>query len=708
MPPVLERNSGFGFINDYIKFKSISLGNRLFCLWLEIALKKEKKMKVLMKRGFSIITAAAMMITMCFGGIGISAAYAAESSKEISPVVVMTGTDVIGGSSYNETNIANEKVYTMDELKSIAAADSGKSADNTYLFSAVNTYPNKSIYKAEGVRVEALLKHAGMESLTSSLMRILASDGYEVVFDPAKTETDPTKPPTTTTLTAKRYYYPNIGKLDFNDLSEQNIFNAEKDAVEVPAIIAWARTDRKGNTDITKLGDYKEWNNDEVQFIAGQLSVTDCNNPLWNGETNCLTFVAGDELSNLIKINGKKYTRAEMLARDNVIRKYAYTKQDVGEVYKYAQGVPVADFLGAFADNDLVTFNCADGFSGGTFTKKELVDGNFMLAYKTGDTEANLKPVFDTAKTDSNIKGYFTLYGDGKQPAKFINDVTVKMVPNAPTNFKAARYGYNSIKLSWDAVDGADGYVVSRWNTAKQKYEDIITTQKTTCINTSSNLKTGTKYTYRVRAYNQYGEENVLSAYSAKAYATPTLSTPSNFKAARAGYNSIKLTWTPVSGASGYYIYRYNSSKKGYYYYTKVTGGTAKSYTNKNLSTGKNYYYKIKAYRVVDGKNVYSDVTSRKYAAPTLSTPSITKLSPGSKRIYVDWTGISGAHGYKLYRATSKYGTYKYIKKTTSSYYTNKYLTKGRMYYYKVKAYRIVNGKYVYSNYSTVKYTRAK
>lgn len=125
-------------------------------------------MNVLTKRGLSVIMAIAMMITMCFGGIGVSAAHAAETDTTVSPVIVITGTDVVGGNSYNEANIANEKVYTMDEIKAIAEKDPEKSADNTYMFSALNTRNTKSIYKTEGVRVEALLKEAGVQNLISS------------------------------------------------------------------------------------------------------------------------------------------------------------------------------------------------------------------------------------------------------------------------------------------------------------------------------------------------------------------------------------------------------------------------------------------------------------------------------------------------------------------------------------------------------------
>ena len=91
-------------------------------------------------------------------------------------------------------------------------------------------------------------------------------------------------------------------------------------------------------------------------------------------------------------------------------------------------------------------------------------------------------------------------------------------------------------------------------------------------------------------------------------------------------------------------------------------------------------------------------------------TPSI-KLSTGSKKIKVSWNKISGSTGYEVYRATSKSGKYSKIKTVTKGStlsYTNIKLSKGKTYYYKVKAYKTVDGKKVYSSYSSVKYAKAK
>lgn len=99
-------------------------------------------------------------------------------------------------------------------------------------------------------------------------------------------------------------------------------------------------------------------------------------------------------------------------------------------------------------------------------------------------------------------------------------------------------------------------------------------------------------------------ETNAYFAENAKVTVKSTLKTPS-LTAKKASKTSIKLSWTKSSGASGYQIYKYNPSKK------KYVKAATKSYrvcatTNKKLKRHRKHYYKIRAYRIVNGKYVYS------------------------------------------------------------------------------------------------------
>ena len=289
------------------------------------------------------------------------------------------------------------------------------------------------------------------------------------------------------------------------------------------------------------------------------------------------------------------------------------------------------------------------------------------------------------------------------EPSTFIYNVVSEATP-VPEEFKASRAGYSSIKLTWKAAGNIDSYNIYRKSSGEAEFKKVAEMEAGSTSYTDKDLKTGTTYSYRITAV----ASGLESDFSATASATPTTAVPGSFKAARAGYSSIKLTWSPVSGASGYQIYQYDSKSRTYKHREYVTGGKTGSTVITGLNTGTKYYFKIRSYRTVEGVKIDSDLSSSRYAVPSLSTPSIKKLTPGTKKVTVSWNKISGAHGYKLYRATSRSGSYKLVKTTSSTSFTDKSLKKGRKYYYKLKAYRKVDGKTKYSSYSAVKYTTAK
>ena len=70
--------------------------------------------------------------------------------------------------------------------------------------------------------------------------------------------------------------------------------------------------------------------------------------------------------------------------------------------------------------------------------------------------------------------------------------------------------------------------------------------------------------------------------------------------------NSAKLSWTKVSGAKGYELYR-ATSKNGTY--KKVATTSKTSYQDKKLSSKKTYYYKVRAYKTSGGNTIEGKLT---------------------------------------------------------------------------------------------------
>ena len=70
--------------------------------------------------------------------------------------------------------------------------------------------------------------------------------------------------------------------------------------------------------------------------------------------------------------------------------------------------------------------------------------------------------------------------------------------------------------------------------------------------------------------------------------------------------NSAKQSWTKVSGAKGYELYR-ATSKNGTY--KKVATTSKTSYQDKKLSSKKTYYYKVRAYKTSGGNTIEGKLT---------------------------------------------------------------------------------------------------
>ena len=75
-------------------------------------------------------------------------------------------------------------------------------------------------------------------------------------------------------------------------------------------------------------------------------------------------------------------------------------------------------------------------------------------------------------------------------------------------------------------------------------------------------------------------------------------------------YNKLKVSWKVVPAATSYQIYRSNSKDGKYSKVKTISKGSTTSYKNGKLKKSTTYYYKIRAYRKVNGKKVYGSYSS--------------------------------------------------------------------------------------------------
>ena len=180
------------------------------------------------------------------------------------------------------------------------------------------------------------------------------------------------------------------------------------------------------------------------------------------------------------------------------------------------------------------------------------------------------------------------------------------------TSYYGSTAGYDDLKITWDKVEGADGYYVRYKAATSSTWKWASPTEKN--YKYLKNLSDGIRYNIRVYPYVKengvnYRSENykpLTSVYTLKKVTVPTVSKMSS------GY--VKVKWKGISGETGYQIYR-ATSKNGKYTKVKSVTMSSSSYPYARIKTTKNktYYYKVRAYKSLgSGKYVYGPFSSVK------------------------------------------------------------------------------------------------
>ncbi|MBQ6951848.1 MAG: DUF896 domain-containing protein, partial [Clostridia bacterium] len=75
-------------------------------------------------------------------------------------------------------------------------------------------------------------------------------------------------------------------------------------------------------------------------------------------------------------------------------------------------------------------------------------------------------------------------------------------------------------------------------------------------------------------------------------------------------YKSIKLTWDAAEGADGYVIYRATSKTGSYKAIKTIEDGAETEFIRTGLTTGSACYYKVVAYKLIDGEKIYGEASA--------------------------------------------------------------------------------------------------
>lgn len=237
---------------------------------------------------------------------------------------------------------------------------------------------------------------------------------------------------------------------------------------------------------------------------------------------------------------------------------------------------------------------------------------------------------------------------------------------------------------------------------------------------TDNGLTSGKKYTYMVRGYHKLNTGTVYGAYSQEYSCTATYAEavtastdpeppifdtapdmPAQAAIADRTSSSINVRWSKISGVTGYFVYKYNTSTGKYDRIARCIGDESRSYNFTGLSPATTYKFGVRAYYEYNGVIMYSNrLEFSKCTKPRTFTSSFKYTPIGSYRC-LHWQKLSNVSGYIIYKYDIAHNKYTRVKKISSYKTTSCILPALKSGFgYRILAYKNVNGSIVYGDIS--------
>lgn len=292
-------------------------------------------------------------------------------------------------------------------------------------------------------------------------------------------------------------------------------------------------------------------------------------------------------------------------------------------------------------------------------------------------------------KVEAKITGYKATGTSGISSA--VGGYPVRKASMEPVTVNDA----GQLVVHWAKVKNTKGYQIYRSTASGGTYTLLgtVSDYKTTSY-TDVSAVAGTTYYYKVRLINTYDNKTIYGQYSDPIEGI-LLAAPSNVTVTSISESELCVTWSNVTGATGYEIYRSTQADGTYSIVGAVSGTSANSFSDVTVTKGVTYYYKIKAI----GANHNSSVFSSAASGCAVAKLSIRNLSWDEKKtaVSMSWQATSAqVTGYEVYRSTSTAPSMQQrVAVTQAVSYTDTSVDASITYYYRVRPYTdtVVNGK---------------
>jgi len=349
-----------------------------------------------------------------------------------------------------------------------------------------------------------------------------------------------------------------------------------------------------------------------------------------------------------------------------------------------------------------------------TWTKASDVTGYYVYRSTDGKKYSKIKTLkaYTTAYTNTSLtagKKYYYSIASYKNTStgavaigpksSAVNALTISSSKlSYPSGFAVKEVATDAIKLVWNKSSNASGYYIYR-SIDNKNFSKIKALPSSSTSYTNTALYLDTTYYYKIASYVNSNGSIGLSDKS-PAVNAKTTSTSVSFTSKTSTSTTITLNWDYPS-ATGYQIYRLdiNTGK-----YVKIASTSAKSYTDKNLSSDRYYNYKVRAYLVSGGITTYSPYNSVSVKTCLPAVKDFKAVSQTYYSVNLSWTKQNGAVNYEIYQLNPDSQVYKLITTLNSdatSYMVDN-LTVNTTYKFRIRS---VSSSKSYSDYSTLSIT---
>ena len=348
-----------------------------------------------------------------------------------------------------------------------------------------------------------------------------------------------------------------------------------------------------------------------------------------------------------------------------------------------------------------------------TWTKASDVTGYYVYRSTDGKKYSKIKTLkaSTTAYTNTSLtagKKYYYSIASYKNTStgvaigpksSAVNALTISSSKlSYPSGFAVKEVATDAIKLVWNKSSNASGYYIYR-SIDNKNFSKIKALPSSSTSYTDIALYLDTTYYYKIASYDNSNGSIGLSAKS-PAVNAKTTSTSVSFTSKTSTSTTITLNWDYPS-ATGYQIYRLdiNTGK-----YVKIASTSAKSYTDRNLSSDRYYNYKVRAYLVSGGITTYSPYNSVSVRTCLPAVKDFKAVSQTYYSVKLSWTKQNGAVNYEIYQLSPDSQVYKLITTLNSdatSYMVDN-LTVNTTYKFRIRS---VSSSKSYSDYSTLSIT---